>query len=84
VVAPYTGADTLFGPGMSRSAIGRRYTGGASIVTRPPGSVLPAGHDLLFLIRADGRLAAVTESGRPLPEPGDTMVTLGPGPGTAA
>ena len=39
--------------------------------------MLPAGHDLLFLVRADGQLAAVTQTGTPAPEPGDTIVSLG-------
>ena len=84
VVAPYTGADILFGPQLSRPAIGHRYRGGASIVTQHEDSVLPAGHDLLFLVRADGQLAAVTAAGRTPPQPGDTMVTIGPPPGTVA
>jgi hypothetical protein len=32
--------------------------------------------NLLFLVRADGRLAPVTRSGPPEPEPGDSMVVL--------
>jgi len=46
--------------------------------------VLPAGHDLLFLVRADGQLAAVTAAGPPVPEPGDTIVSLGPVPAARA
>jgi hypothetical protein len=42
--------------------------------------VLPAGHDLLFLVRADGQLPAVTHTGTPAPEAGDTIVSLGPVP----
>jgi NhaP-type Na+/H+ or K+/H+ antiporter len=84
VVAPFTGAEILFGPAMSRSAIGQRYRDGASIVVQPAGASPPDGHDVLFLVRADGQLAAVTEAGRPPSQPGDTMVTIGPQPGTGA
>ena len=35
-------------------------------------------HDLLFLVRADGRLAPVTLTGTPAPHAGDTIVSLGP------
>jgi hypothetical protein len=76
--------QVVSGPQLSRPAIAHRYRGGASIVAQRAGSVLPAGHDVLFLIRADGQLAAVIESGRPVLQPGDTMVTIGPQPGTAA
>jgi len=47
-------------------------------VTQPGGSELPAGHDVLFLVRADGTLAAVTESSRPAAQTRDTIVSLGP------
>jgi hypothetical protein len=44
----------------------------------PATGMLPAGHDLLFLVRADGQLAPVTRTGTPAPEAGDTAVSLGP------
>ncbi len=78
VVAPYTGAQILFDAGMTRSALSRRYHHGERIVARRMDGALPAGHDVLFLVRADGQLAAVTESGRPPPQAGDTVVSLGP------
>lgn len=78
VVAPYTGAEILFGAGMTRSALSRRHHDGELIVARRADGELPAGHDLLLLVRADGLLAAVTESGRPPPQAGDTIVSLGP------
>jgi NhaP-type Na+/H+ or K+/H+ antiporter len=81
VVAPYTGADTLFGAGMTRSAVSRRYRGGARIVSRSGSDVLPDGHDVLFRIRADGQLAAVTGSSAPEPRAGDIIVSLGPAAG---
>jgi hypothetical protein len=80
VVAPYTGAEILFGAGMTGPAVSRRYQDGARIVARRADGELPAGHDVLFLLRADGQLAAVTEAGRPAPQAGDTIVSLGPAP----
>ena len=80
MVAPYTTGETLFGDGMTRPAISGRYQHGARIVARRADGTRPAGHDLLFLVRADGQLAAVTQTDTPLPEAGDTMVSLGPVP----
>jgi NhaP-type Na+/H+ or K+/H+ antiporter len=82
VVAPYTGAEILFGAGMTGLEIGRRYHDGAQIVAQRPDGELPAGHDVLFRIRADGQLAVVTETSSPEPQPGDTVLSLGPVPGT--
>ena len=39
-----------------------------------------AGHDVLFLVGADGQLTAATQAGTPAPRPGDTVVFLGPVP----
>jgi hypothetical protein len=80
VVAPYTSGEILFGDGLTRGVFSGRYHDGARIVAQPANGVLPAGHDLLFLVRADGQLAAVTHTGTPAPEAGDTIVTLGPVP----
>jgi hypothetical protein len=65
---------------MTRAAVSGRYHDGARIVAQPANGLLPAGHDLLFLVRADGQLAAVTHTGTPAPEAGDTIVSLGPVP----
>ena len=80
VVAPYTGAEILFDAGMTRSALSRRYHDGEQIVAGPTDGTPPAGHDVLFLVRADGQLAAVTESVRPPSQAGDTVVSVGPAP----
>jgi len=45
-----------------------------------PDGALPAGHDILFLVRADGQLAAVTQADTAVPQAGDTIVSLGPVP----
>jgi NhaP-type Na+/H+ or K+/H+ antiporter len=79
VVAPYTGGEILFGPQLTRYEVSQRYAGGARIRTRPAGGGdARADGTLLFLVRADGRLALVTRNGPPEPRPGDTMVLLGP------
>ena len=80
VVAPYTGGEILFGAGMTRSTVSRRYQDGARIVVRPADGEPHAGQDILFLLRADGRLAAVTEAEMPVPQAGDMIVSLGPAP----
>jgi hypothetical protein len=81
VVAPYTGGEVLFDPRLTRYEVGRRYADGARIHTRPANGGAPADGSLLFLVRVDGRLAPVTASGPPQPEPGDTMVLLCPAAG---
>ncbi|MFC8447466.1 cation:proton antiporter [Kitasatospora sp. NPDC057223] len=78
VVAPYTGGAVLFAPGLNRPGLAGRYAAGARIVTRQVDAGIPAGHDLLFLVRADGRLVAVTETAAPTPDGGDTAVLLTP------
>jgi hypothetical protein len=80
VVAPYTGGETLFDSQLTRYELGRRYAGGARICVRPADGGGPPDGNLLFLVRADGRLAPVTRSGPPEPEAGDTMILLGPPP----
>ena len=76
VVAPYTGGDILFAPQLTRYELTRRHASGARICIRPGNGAVPDDVDLLFLVRADGRLAAVTRSGRPAPETGDTAIML--------
>ncbi|MFC8538323.1 cation:proton antiporter [Streptomyces sp. NPDC057249] len=76
VVAPYTDGDALFGPGLTRSEIARRYGAGARVVTRPADGPPAPGEHLLFVVRPEGRLVPVTQSGRPEPAPGDTLVLL--------
>lgn len=84
VVAPYTGSEVLFGEPLTGLAISARHHDGAEIVTRPADRAAPDGHDLLFVVRADGRLVPVTEHGRPAPEKDDTLVLLGPAQRAAA
>lgn len=81
VVAPYVGDVTLFGGGLSRPELARRYEDGARIVTAAADDGVPAGHDVLFLVTADGRLVPVTREERPAARPGDVAVLLGPAAG---
>ncbi|MFE2297171.1 cation:proton antiporter [Streptomyces sp. NPDC059445] len=78
VVAPYTSGDTLFGSGLSRPELTRRYEDGARIVSRSTADGIPDGHALLFLVRPDGRLDPVTDTRTPEPGPRDTAILLGP------
>jgi NhaP-type Na+/H+ or K+/H+ antiporter len=81
VVAPFTGGDVLFGHALNRSTLATRYEEGARIVALradfdPAASALPAGDDLLFLVRSDGRLDPATRRRTPTPRAGDTVVAL--------
>ncbi|MEV4615886.1 cation:proton antiporter [Kitasatospora sp. NPDC049258] len=78
VVAPYAGDGALFGTGLDRPELKHRYAHGARIVTHRVDGRLPAGHELLFVVRPDGKLAAVTRTDTPVPRPGDTAVLLSP------
>jgi len=78
VVAPYTGGETLFAASLTRYEVGRRHADGGTISTRPAHGGIPAGSDLLFLVRANGTLAPVTRTGALAAEDGDTMVLFGP------
>ena len=61
-----------------QAAVTGRYQDGARIVTYGADGALPAGQDLLFRVRTDGQLAAVTQTSTPAPQAGDTIVSLGP------
>lgn len=79
VVAPYTGGEVLFsGENLSRPAISRRHEAGERIAVRPRDVGVPTGHDVLFVVRADGRLEPVPGSGAQEDEAGDSLVVLGP------
>jgi NhaP-type Na+/H+ or K+/H+ antiporter len=76
VVAPYTGGRVLFGHALNRSTLASRYADGARSVVRPAGGDLPSGHELLFVVHADGRLDPATRQRAPEFADGDTMVLL--------
>jgi NhaP-type Na+/H+ or K+/H+ antiporter len=76
VVAPYTGAETVFAPTLTRHDIALRHDAGARTTTVPANGAIPPGADLLFLIGPDGSLRPATAS-RPLtPQADDTLVLL--------
>ncbi|MFJ7497152.1 cation:proton antiporter [Streptomyces sp. NPDC097727] len=80
VVAPYTGGEALFGAGLTGPELARRYEAGARVVAHRVDGAVPAGHDVLFVVRPDGRLAPVTNDRIPAVHPGDVAVLLSPPP----
>jgi hypothetical protein len=78
VLAPFSGGDTVFAPTLTRATVSTRYDSGARITTAPANGDTPRGTDILFLIDPDGRLTPTTTSRSPAPQPGDTLVLLGP------
>jgi NhaP-type Na+/H+ or K+/H+ antiporter len=76
VVAPYSGGRVLFGHALNRSTLASRYAEGARIVLRPARGDLPSGHEVLFVVHADGRLEPTTRQRVPELLEGDTVVLL--------
>ncbi|WKX10946.1 hypothetical protein [Streptomyces sp. NL15-2K] len=77
VVAPYGGDDTLLAPGLTRLGVAHRHAQGAHIVTHrvdTTAGTLPDRHDLLLLVRPDGRLVPADGRAAPAPQPGDIAV----------
>ena len=77
-MSPYTGAEVLFADPLTGVAINKRHHQGAGIVTWPAEGGIPDGYDVLFVVRPDGQLVAVTKHQGPAPGRGDTLVLLGP------
>ncbi|MEV6210423.1 cation:proton antiporter [Kitasatospora sp. NPDC051914] len=84
IVAPFTGGRVLFGSGLDRDALQARHEQGARFVVQPAAEPLPPGHELLFVVRADGRLEPVTAAQGNTPGNDDTLVLLGPAPHASA
>ncbi|MFE9813255.1 cation:proton antiporter [Streptomyces sp. NPDC005548] len=80
IVAPYTGGGVLFGPGLVRTALEARHEQGARFLVHPAAEPVPPGHELLFVVRADGRLEPVTAAQAVIPAKNDNLVLLGPVP----
>jgi NhaP-type Na+/H+ or K+/H+ antiporter len=78
-MAPYIHGETLFTPALNHKALTARYAAGARITTQPSDGGIPPATDLLFRINPEGILIPVTLTGPPDPQPGDTLVLLGPG-----
>ena len=83
VVAPYIGGEILFADGLTGAAILQRHGRGAVVSASPVDAGLPAGHDLLVVVSAGGRMQPVTAHQAPAARPGDTAVLLGPVPAPA-
>jgi NhaP-type Na+/H+ or K+/H+ antiporter len=81
VVAPYAPGEVLFAPTLTHPALTARYIAGGRITTQSANGEIPPGTDLLFLINPEGTLIPVTTSRPPDPQPGDTLVLLGPSGG---
>ncbi|MCG6498245.1 sodium:proton antiporter [Kitasatospora sp. A2-31] len=80
IVAPFTGGRVLFAPALVRDALQARHEQGARFVLQPAANPLPPGHELLFVVRADGRLEPVTRGQATEPAKDDTLLLLGPAP----
>ena len=77
VVAPYTAAESLFGPDLTRYDVANRYDAGARITLVPADRTIPPKADILFLITPAGALVPATTSHPPIPRSADTLVLLG-------
>jgi hypothetical protein len=78
VVASSTPGEALFTPALTHPALTARHTAGARITTRASDGGIPPATDLLFRVNPSGTLIPVTASRPPGPQPGDTLVLLGP------
>jgi hypothetical protein len=79
VVGSNTPGEALFTPTLTHPALTARHTSGANITTQTSDGGIPDATDLLFRVNPNGTLIPVTISGPPEPQPGDTLVLLGPG-----
>ena len=79
VVASYTPGEALFSSTLTHPALTARHTAGARITTQASDGGIPPATDLLFRVNPNGTLIPVTISRPPDPQPGDTLVLLGPG-----
>lgn len=78
VAAPATAREILFGPQLNGPELARRYDAGSRVQALTADGQIPAGHDLLFLLRPDGRLVPATSANTPAVRHGDTMILLTP------
>jgi len=71
--------EALFTPTLTHPALTARHTAGAHITTQASDGGIPQATDLLFRVNPNGTLIPITLSRPPDPQPGDTLVLLGPG-----
>lgn len=76
--AAYASGEVLFGGELTGPAIALRHRMGARVRTAPSDGAVPAGHDLLFRVRASGALVPVLGGVPPEARDGDVDVLLGP------
>lgn len=77
-VAPYLGTALLFGEDLAGAVLSRRHASGERVLTQPVDRALPAGSDLLFVVRKTGELLPVlVDEEPPAREPEDVAVLLG-------
>ena len=74
------GAEILFGPQLTGPELVRRFGAGSRVQALAADDGVPAGYDLLFLIRADGQLVPATSKTTPATYHADTMILLTPVP----
>jgi hypothetical protein len=77
-VVPNVPGDILFATALTGPALTARYTAGARITTQASNGGIPPATDLLFRVNPNGTLIPVTLSRPSDPQPGDTLVLLGP------
>ncbi|HWU41281.1 MAG TPA: hypothetical protein VN203_26810, partial [Candidatus Acidoferrum sp.] len=70
--------EALFTPILTHPALTARHAAGATFTTQASDGGTPQASDLLFRVNSDGTLIPVTPSSPPNPQPGDTLVLLGP------
>ena len=78
-MASHIPGEALFTPALTYPALTARHTAGARITTQPSDGGIPPATDLLFRVNPNGTLIPVTLSRPSDPQPGETLVLLGPG-----
>jgi hypothetical protein len=78
-MSSYIPGEALFNPALTHPALTARHTAGAHFTTQASDGGIPQATDLLFRVNPNGTLIPVTLSRSPDPQPGDTLVLLGPG-----
>lgn len=79
MVASHTPGEALFTAALTHPALTARHGAGARITTQASDGGIPQATDLLFRVNPDGTVIPVTLSSPPEPQPGDTLVLIGPG-----
>src|SRR6516162_815142 len=71
--------EALFTPTLTHPPLTARHSAGARITTQASNGGIPQATDLLFRVNPNGTLIPVILSRPADPQPGDTLVLLGPG-----